>query len=203
MFFFAKRAMMVLLCCALLTNCATDSGNQLLGAGLGAALGGGIAALAGGDTATIVGSAAGGALAGWGVAKLVSYTSLQTRSAEDDQKIYGVTENVSDTLVKIRRGSSFPETVRPGGTVDIVTDYSVIAPEGTSEVEVAESWKLKKDGKQLTALGPQRSKRTLGGWAAKAQINIPKDAAPGTYVIEHRVEAGSSYDVDQSVFVVN
>ena len=204
MFLFSNRLIIIILCFSLVVGCATQEQNkELLGAGLGAALGAGIAALAGGDAGAIVGAAAGGALAGWGVAKLVNYQSVQTRSPEDDQEIYGLTENVSATRVKIRRGSSSPEIVNAGEAVNIVTDYSVIGAQGIDSVEVEESWILKKDGQKLTALGPQRNLRAVGGWAAKAQINIPPDAEPGTYVIEHKVEAGTSYDVDQSVFVVN
>jgi hypothetical protein len=33
-------------------------------------------------------------------------------------------------------------------------------------------------------------------------VPIPKNAEPGTYVIEHKVQAGNSYDTDESTFVV-
>lgn len=204
MFIFPGRLILIILCFSLIVSCATEDQNkELMGAGFGAALGAGVAALTGGDTKTIVGAAAGGALAGWGVAKLINYQSTQTRSPEDDQDIYGLTENVSVTRVKIRRGSSSPEVLNAGDVVNIVTDYSVIGDKGADSVEVEESWVLKKDGQKLTSLGPQRNLRAIGGWAAKAQINIPSDAGSGTYVIEHKVEAGTSYDVDQSIFVVN
>jgi hypothetical protein len=204
MFLLSKRLILIIFYLSLVVGCANQEQNkELMGAGFGAALGAGIAALTGGDTETIVGAAAGGALAGWGVAKLINYQSTQTRSPEDDQEIYGLTENISATRVKIRRGSSSPEIINAGDVVNIVTDYSVMGDKGVDRVEVEESWVLKKDGQKLTALGPQRNLRAIGGWSAKAQINIPSDAEPGTYVIEHKVEAGTSYDVDQSVFVVN
>jgi hypothetical protein len=204
MFLFPKRPFIILIFISIFMGCATEKqNNELMGAGLGAALGAGVAALAGGDAGAIIGAAAGGALAGWGVAKLINYQAVQTRSAEDDQEIYGLTADDSVAKVKIRRGSSFPEIVKAGDVVNVSTDYSVIGAPGVGSVLVEESWVLKKDGQQLTALGPERNQRTVGGWVAKAQINIPSDAAPGTYVIEHKVEAGTSYDVDQSVFVVN
>ncbi|EXJ14545.1 hypothetical protein D779_2686 [Imhoffiella purpurea] len=37
---------------------------------------------------------------------------------------------------------------------------------------------------------------------ADAEISIPSDVPTGTYLIEHRVQVGSSYDVDESTFVV-
>jgi len=204
MFLLPKKFIIIILCFFLIFGCTTQPQNdELVGAGIGAALGAGIAALSGGDSKSILAAAAGGALAGWGVAKLINYESTQTRSAEDDQEIYGLTEDATSARVKIRRGSSSPELVNAGDVVNIVTDYSVMGSSKEENLEVEESWVLKKDGQKLTALGPQRNKRATGGWAAKAQINIPSDADPGTYVIEHKVMAGTSYDVDQSVFVVN
>ena len=104
--------------------------------------------------------------------------------------------------MKIRRGSATPNTVKPGQAVNIVTDYSVVTPPNIQSVEVEESWVLKKDGKPLTTLQPQHNQRTAGGWMAKAQIPVPGNAEPGTYVIENKVQAGTSYDVDESVFYV-
>jgi len=54
----------------------------------------------------------------------------------------------------------------------------------------------------LTDLPPKNLRYGSGGYLSEAVISIPQDAQPGTYVIEHRVQAGSTYDVDESVFVV-
>ena len=42
-----------------------------------------------------------------------------------------------------------------------------------------------------------------GGWESRAEFPVPQDADAGTYVIEHKVKAGSSYDKRVSVFVVS
>jgi len=62
---------------------------------------------------------------------------------------------------------------------------------------------LKKDGKVLANLPPETNQRTSGGWSSDASIPIPTGAQPGTYVIEHKVRAGASYDSVESVFVVS
>lgn len=193
------------LCCSVATGCVTTTGQQqATGAGLGALTGAGLAALAGGDTKAIVAGALAGGLVGWGAVKLHQYQSTQTRSAVADQQLYGLTEPVTGTTVKIRRGICEPGTVQKGQSVKVVTDYSVMAPQGGSTVAVSESWALKKDGSLLANIpAPQGGQmRPAGGYAAEAYIPIPANAAPGTYVVEHKVQSGTSYDVDESVFVV-
>jgi hypothetical protein len=68
--------------------------------------------------------------------------------------------------------------------------------------DVQESWALKKDGKVLANVPAQITHRPAGGWAAPAQIPIPKNAPSGTYVVEHKVQVGTTYDTDESVFLV-
>ncbi len=200
---FSRQFVISVLCLSLFSGCATQSDYQeLAGGGIGAVLGAGVAALAGGDVKTIVAAGVGGAIAGRGVAKVIDCRSNKTRSVNRDNEIYGLSESAKTSLVKIRRGSSFPEMVRPGEFVNIVTDYSVIAPEGAKSVNVEESWLLKKDGVVLAVLDPKNHQRSPGGWTSKAQIQIPQGAGSGTYLIEHKVQSGTSYDVDQSVFVV-
>jgi uncharacterized membrane protein len=84
----------------------------------------------------------------------------------------------------------------------VVTDYSLQLPQNTPDASVQESWVLKKDGEKLAELPAKTSKRTGGGWQADANISIPKEAKPGTYVIEHKVQTGTSYDTDESTFVI-
>ncbi len=193
------------------TGCATQQGtDQLTGAGVGmvggAALGCLTGFLASGDaggcaTGAAVGAAV-GAVTGWGAVKLSQYQASQVRSAQEDQQIYGLTQSVNATQVKINKGTSTPAMVRAGDSVKLFTDYSLHLPANMSASPVSESWVLKKDGKVLAELPPQNNQRTSGGWNADATVPIPTNAEPGTYVIEHKVLAGSSYDTDESTFVV-
>lgn len=200
----------LVLCPLLLAGCATQQGNdQLMGAGIGAlggaALGCAIGAAAGGGSGCATGAAIGaatGAVAGWGTVKYQQYQASQVRTAQEDQRLYGLAKSVDTTQVKINKGTSKPGKVKPGESVKLFTDYSVQLPAKQNSAPVSESWTLKKDGKVLADLPPQNNQRTSGGWNADATIPIPKNANPGTYVIEHKVASGNSYDTDESTFVV-
>ena len=200
-----KRAhiLSLALCAGLATGCANQGANtQLLGALAGALTGAASGAAIGGDwKGALIGAAAGAAL-GWGTAKLLEYHSTQVRSEAEERQIYGVTERVQSPLVKLQKGSNSPSQLGPGGQIQVATNYSVLLPQSMMAAEVDESWIVKKDGKVLMELPPQHVKRTGGGWQTNASFAIPKNAAPGTYVIEHKVQSGTSYDTDESVFVV-
>ncbi len=187
------------------SGCATTSqGQQEQAAGAlgGAALGALLGFAAGGTDGAIIGAAT-GAVAGFAAVTLAQYHSAQVRSASEDQKIYGLT-NVTDTpVVKIRQATCSPEQISPGQEVQIVTDYSVSLPRATKQVDVQEQWVLKKDGRQLQMIGSQTEQRTAGGYKAGGAVQLPAKLKPGTYVIEHKVQTATSYDVTQSVFYIN
>ena len=132
---------------------------------------------------------------------IYNYHSNQTRTVQQDQQLYGYAP-VSSTEVKIRNATASPEKVRAGGTLKIVMDYSVMAPKGTQDVDVKESLVLKRDGEVLKTLDERIVKRPLGGGSSEVDFTIPPKLAPGTYVIEQKVTAGTSYDVRPTVFVV-
>jgi len=184
---------------ALLTGCATMEQSAGL-ATLGCA---GVGIL----TGALTGSAGAGAGAGAGCLALAglalySYHSSQTRTAAEDQKLYGYTTPMNTTEVKIRNATAFPETVRAGDKLKIALDYSVMAPKGTQNVNVQETMTLKKDGKVLQELSNRPVTRQLGGGNSEVDFTIPNKMPPGTYVIEQKVQSGSSYDVRPTVFVV-
>lgn len=193
------------LSCALLASCSgmnQDTGNQLLGALGGAAAGAGIGALAtrGDAKAALIGAAAGAAV-GWAAVKLTQYYSQKTRTEEEEARTYGY-QPAEGTIVKIRSANAQPATVSPGQKVTFETDYSVLAPSGTSEVAVQESWELTKDGTTIAKMPPKTEQREPAGWQSKASIDIPANADPGTYLVKTRVEAGTSYDERLAAFVV-
>jgi len=200
-----KRISMIalLLIPPFLGSCVPQGGSgQMMGAGGGAAVGALLGQAIGHDTkSTLIGAALGAAV-GWGTVALMQQNSKPVRSAEEDGHVYGLAALPDSPLVKIRRGSSNPKEVRPGAQVTIDTDYSLQLPAGTQSTDVVESFILKKDGKKLTELPPKNVQYGSGGFLSEAVITIPASAQPGTYVIEHKVQAGTSYDVDESTFIV-
>jgi len=188
----------------LLASCSgmTEGQNQLLGALGGAAAGAGIGALAtrGDTTATLIGAAAGAAV-GWAAVKLTQYYSQKTRSEEQEAAAYGY-QPAQGTIVKIRNATAAPQQVARGQKVTFETDYSVLAPEGTSSVAVQESWELSKDGQVIADMPARTEQREPAGWLSRASIDIPADAAPGNYLVKSRVAVGTSYDERLAAFVV-
>jgi len=205
-----KRANRRIMSVAALAAAVTASGCQttgdvqdsIAGAGIGAALGCGIGALAGGGSEGCAKGAAIGAVVGLAAVAIHHYEARQVRSSEQDRRVYGLSKPVSSPQVKINKGTNSPRTARVGQSIDIDTVYSVRLPPGDSNVKVKESWELKQNGKTVASLPAQTNRRSDGGWEANAEISIPDGTAPGTYVIVHKVQAGSSYDTDTSKFVV-
>jgi hypothetical protein len=185
-------------------GCAVPEGGtgQMLGAGGGAAVGALLGQAIGHDTtSTLIGAAVGAAI-GWGAVAIMQQNSKPVRSAEQDASVYGLASLPDSPRVKIRQGTSSPKEVRSGGQVTINTDYSLQLPKDAQQTNVVESFTLKKDGKKLTELPPKTLQYGSGGYLSEAVITIPKEAEPGTYVIEHKVQTGTNYDVDESTFIV-
>ncbi|BBL72681.1 hypothetical protein [Methylogaea oryzae] len=200
-----KTAVTMVLCTSLVaTGCATtQEGQQMQGAALGALAGGLTTGLLTGNVGYGIAAAVGGAALGWGAVKLVqAATTQQVRTAEQDQQLYGFTPSANAVLVKMNKATATPEKLAAGQSVVISSDYSLSLPQGTANSDVVESYSLKKDGQVLTSSEPTHSQKAAGGYAVNATIAIPKSAKPGTYVVETKVQSGTSYDVSQAVFVV-
>lgn len=194
----------LLLGSTLLVSCGmtTEQRDQMFGGLAGAAGGAAIGALAGGGSKeAIIAGAAAGAVVGWGAVKLTQYYAERTRSAKEEAKAFGYRPS-EGTVVKIRGATADPDEVKAGDKVTFKTDYAVLAPPDAKEVEVKEIWELARDGKVIATVPPKTETREPGGWQARASINAPKNAEPGTYVVKHRVEAGTSYDERIAAFIV-
>lgn len=184
----------------LITGCATMDQSMGLGA-IGCA---GVGALTGALTGSAgIGAGAGAGCMALAAVAIYSYHTSQTRTAAQDQQLYGYTTPVNGTEVKIRDANASPKTAKAGDTVKIALDYSVIAPKGTQEVDVEEIMVLKKDGKELKPLSQRTIKRSLGGSGSQVDFAVPAQMPPGTYVIENTVKTGTSYDVRDAVLVVS
>jgi hypothetical protein len=110
--------------------------------------------------------------------------------------------SVQEPLVKIGRGSSGPKIVTPGQRVAITFHYSVLLPQSHPNASISESWTVKKEGVVMAPLPPAVKQRTAGDWAAATTFLVPANVPPGTYAVEFKVKAGSSYDTSEHTFVV-
>ena len=196
----------------LVTGCATtqEGHEQAIGASIGCVAGGILAGVITRDARYAAAGCAAGAALGFGVVKVQQYNAMQARTSDadmhryrkSDPDFYGLNTPVTTAAVKVRSATATPATIRPGSMILAKTDYSVVAPANQGSVSVTESWILKKDGKTLAdaPLAPQQ--RMTGGWATSAEVPIPANAPTGTYILEHKVQTGTSYDTQVSSFVV-
>lgn len=197
--------MIIVLLSNLLTSCATLDENQQ--AGIGAVVVGGLAgaltAVATGDIGAGVAVAMAGAALGWGAIKMMQHESQQVRSQAEDQKLYGLAPSSNQVQIKLNKGYASPNLVRPGQQTVVFSDYSLAVPRTQkNQAEVTYSWKLKKDGDVLTESEPVSQMKVAAGHQTRQPIDIPRNAKPGTYVVETRLAAGSAYDVNETIFVV-
>lgn len=188
----------------LLTSCATMEENQQLGGAaiLGAAAGLATALITGDVGAGIAVGMAGAAL-GWGAVKMLQHDSQQVRTQAQDRRMYGLAPASNQAQIKLNKGYASPNMIKPGGKTTIFSDYSLAVPRALgNQAEVTYSWKLKKDGKVLTESQPASQMKPAAGHQTMQPIDIPRNAEPGTYVVETRLASGSAYDVNETIFVV-
>jgi hypothetical protein len=196
----------------LVTGCATtpEGQEQAAGAGIGCIVGGALAGIITRDARYAAAGCAAGAALGFSVVKVQQYNAIQARSGDTDMRkyrksdpdFYGLRTPVTSSSVKIRDAATTPQTVSRGQMVIAKTDYSVVTPPGSATVRVDESWVLKKDGKVITTIKSDPQQRDAAGWKTEGGFTIPADAAPGTYIVEHKVTVGTVTDTRDSYFVV-
>lgn len=186
------------------TSCSTmssDSRDQILGGTIGAVAGAAIgAAASGGKPEAIAAGAVAGAVVGWGTVKLIQYNAQQTRSAKEEADVLGY--KGSGNMLNIRSAEVTPEKVRAGQNVTFGMDYAVLAPKGTSNIPVTETWQLEKDGKVLSTTRGDSHSREPGGWNTRAGVTIPKSAKPGSYIVRNQVTAFGKTEERISYFTV-
>ncbi len=182
-------------------GCASDGSLHPLAAVAGCAATGVVVGVATGEAGWGAGAAGGCLAIAWSISY---YQSTQVRTVEEDQHLYGygLDEPVTSTTVKIRNANAMPSQVKVGEEITAKTEYSVMVPEQGQNVRVTETSILKKDGEVLFESEPKTAMRSAGGWNMEVGIPMPKDADPGTYVIEQRIKAGTSNDVRELPFVV-
>ena len=104
--------------------------------------------------------------------------------------------------VKIHKASVSLPSAHPGETVEFFTEYELTLPEAEQDRQVTATWALTKNGRRLGQEGSESSPAKSGTHSASTELVLPPYMKPGTYVVEHRVEAGHSRDVARSTFRV-
>ena len=189
-----------------LVSCASEQYQQ----NQGAIIGGGAGAVTGGAVGGVIGSQSGhtgagivigsllGALAGAGVGH---YAYDQKRTEAAAQKQYAYDYNQSKAyLVRIDDVSASPGIVRPGGTVDLSTTYTVLGPQGAT-MEVIETREIRHAGELVGK--PQVTVQRQGGtYTSRVPLMLPGSGQRGVYNVYATIQSGGSSDSREFTFTV-
>ncbi len=148
-------------------------------------------------TGVVIGSLL-GALAG---AAIGHYAYDQNRTEEAAQQQYAYDYNQSKTnLVRIDDVFASPATVRPGGTLDLSTTYTVLGPRGAT-MEVIETREIRHAGELLGK--PQVTVQRQGGtYTSRVPLMLPRSAQRGVYTVYATIQSGGSSDSREFTFIV-
>jgi hypothetical protein len=195
----AASLALVLVSFAALSGCATIEENPrtAIGTGVGAASG----ALAGGlishgATGAVVGGLI-GALAGGGIGYYLDHQEKTRTQAVNDTGYTPAQGNV----VRVDRVLADPATLHQGGTVNMMTTYTVLTPRAEDRVTVRETREVRRNG-VLLANPTNEIVRANGTFSSTLPITLPSDGARGTYEVTTTVAVGDRSSHGISTFVV-
>lgn len=166
-----------------------------IGAGAGAAGGAVIGGLAGGTKGAVIGGLL-GALAGGVVG---NYLERQDKDGPAAASTVGYRPEQGD-LVRVDKVEASPSTVRPGGTVNLSSTYTILTPSGQTQT-VKETREVRHNG-ALVANPSLDVQRANGTFTSALPITLPSNALAGTYEVTITVAMGDRVSHSMTTFTV-
>ena len=184
----------------IVTSCASvpeEHKGAATGAGIGAATGAVLGAVIGHDTKSAVIGGVLGALVGGAIGHYYS-DQKKTRTETADQ--YGY-RSAQGPMLRVEDASVVPQTLSPGGTVEMKMTYAVLTPAETTELNVTEKREIRLNGELVG--NPQVSIVRKGGtYTSSIPLTLPAGAKKGLYVVTNTVQSGNLSEQIQSAFTV-
>jgi len=152
--------------------------NTTLGVGVGAAGGAVVGALAGGKKGAVIGAVV-GAAAGGAVGAYLDHkdkTATQTDAEHNYQPQQGV-------RLEFMNVAADPTTVAPGGEVNLVATYALMAPNAQQHIQVTEDRVVTLNGQKVAETSTTVD-RTPGTWTSKVPITLGPNSPTGTYQLQ-------------------
>jgi surface antigen len=195
----AGLLVVVLIATVGLAGCETirENPKTSIGAGVGAAGGAVLGGLIGrGTTGVVVGGLLGG-LAGGAIGY---YLDRQDRTRAEAVQATAYNPAQGD-VVHVERVQATPDPVSAGGTVNLVTTYTVLTPQADRLVAVRETREVRHNG-ALVANPTTEFTRQGGTFTSAVPITLPRGAATGTYEVTITVAAGDRLSRGTTSFTV-
>lgn len=159
----------------------------LLGAAAGALLGLARARVLGHDP---IRGAVGGAVAGALVGFLAGRHQDKVYGSRDEAVALLGYQPTQGYVFAVQEVRFEPHELAPGATTEVVVRWLVVGPDSREDLAVRSYLGVKFDGEYIHAQGPGQTLVPRGGGLVETRsvLTIPKDAAKGSYAIEHLFE---------------
>jgi len=165
----------------------------------GAVLGGAGGAVVGGVLGGTKGAVIGGLLGALGGGVIGNYTEKQQATREQTLRETGTQPGQS--ALGIQNVAAKPQSVSPGGQVDIDMTYNLVTPQAEQTATVKEQ-RVIKMGDQVVGQMSVDRQRTSGTWESSVPVTLPQTAQPGNYTIVASVTADGMSDTKTGTFTV-
>jgi surface antigen len=182
-----------------LSGCETIQENPktAIGAGVGVAGGAVLGGLIGhGTTGVVIGGLLGG-LAGGAIGQ---YLDRQDRTRAQAVQATAYDPGQGD-VVRVEQVQATPSPVSPGGTVNLVTTYTVLTPQAERSLAVRETREVRHNG-VLVANPTTEFSRQGGTYTSAVPITLPRTATAGSYEVTITVAVGDRLSRGTAVFTV-
>lgn len=193
-------ALLTALVFLVVTSCATipeENKGAATGAGVGAATGAVLGAVVGRNVSGAVIGGLLGALVGGAIGH---YYVDQKKTRNETASQYGY-RSTQGNMLRMEEASVVPQTVSPGGTVEMKMTYAVLTPAETTEVSVIEKREIRHNGELVG--NPEVTVTHKGGtYTSSIPLTLPADAKKGLYVVTNTVRSGTLSEQLQSAFTV-
>jgi outer membrane lipoprotein SlyB len=186
----------VLHACESIERSIKQNPQTAIGGGVGGVGGAVVGGLAGGSQGAIIGGLA-GVLAGGVIGHLLD---RQERTREVTVQTMAYSE-AQGNLVRIEQVSISPQAIRPGETVNVNLQYSIVTPRGTGPARVREVRQIYHQG-ELVGNPVVQIERQDGTYWSTLPITLPARAEPGRYEVVVGVELNGALDRWETRFTV-
>lgn len=188
-------ALLTALVFLVVTSCATipeENKGAATGAGVGAATGAVLGAVVGRNVSGAVIGGLLGALVGGAIGH---YYVDQKKTRNETASQYGY-RSTQGNMLRMEEASVVPQTVSPGGTVEMKMTYAVLTPAETTEVSVIEKREIRHNGELVG--NPEVTVTHKGGtYTSSIPLTLPANAKKGLYVVTNTVRSGTLSEQQQ------
>lgn len=171
----------------------------------GAATGAGVGAAGGAVTGALLGKGSGqsvvlGTLLGGLLGGAIGHYGYDQRKTKQDTASAYNYEPSKGNMVRIENATASPQTVNPGGTVNLGMTYAVLSPQGQQNVTETREIRF---GNEVVGKPQVTVQRGDGTYTSNVPLTLPPTAQKGTYTVVTTVQAGNTTDTKQTTFNVS